>query len=64
MEKMTDAIYIKRKKLAELLSVTPRTIQRWEEKGLPVIRINGAAPMYDFTQVKKWIEENNTEEQA
>lgn len=59
---MTDAIFIKRKKLAELLSVNPLTIKRWEEKGLPVIRSNGRNPLYDFPAVKKWLEENNTQD--
>lgn len=45
---------ITRNHLAELLSVRPLTINRWEKKGLPVIHI-GKLPRYDFMSVMDWV---------
>ena len=43
-----------RRHLAQLLSVTPRTIQRWEKLGLPVEHI-GDLPRYRYSEVMDWI---------
>ena len=45
---------ITRNHLAELLSVKPLTINRWEKRGLPVMHI-GELPRYDFMDVMDWI---------
>ena len=47
---------ITRNHLAELLSVKPLTINRWEKIGLPVVHIGvGKLPRYNFMDVMDWI---------
>jgi len=55
MEIMNDLMT--RKTLALKLDCSPRTIIRYEKKGLPVIRIGGLR-RYDWAEVTKWIELN------
>jgi phage terminase Nu1 subunit (DNA packaging protein) len=44
-----------RKQLAEDLDVCTKTVQRLEERGLPVIRLIGRRPLYDPAAVREWI---------
>lgn len=50
-----DKTYLTRKQLAQKLDKNPRTIKRWEEDGLPVIRVNAMTVLYDFEAVSDWL---------
>lgn len=49
------------RKLCELLSIAPRTAERWrrEGKGPPAIRLGGRSPRYryDLAEVRAWLAE-------
>jgi phage terminase Nu1 subunit (DNA packaging protein) len=46
--------FLTRKQLAVELDVCVRTIERFEDRGLPVLRL-GRRPLYDPEAVRKWI---------
>jgi phage terminase Nu1 subunit (DNA packaging protein) len=52
---MTDQILLKRKDLARVLGVAEITIKRWQEQGLPCIRINTKSLYYDINEVRAWM---------
>lgn len=43
-----------KKGLALYLGLTTKTIERYQDKGMPVIYINGILPRYDLEQVMEW----------
>lgn len=46
--------FLTRKQLAEELDVCTKTIENFEGRGLPVIRL-GRRPLYDPEAVREWI---------
>jgi hypothetical protein len=43
-----------RKQLAAELDVCTKTVERFEERGLPTVRL-GRRPLYDRAAVRQWI---------
>ncbi len=50
-----DGELLTRKELAQKLKVSVITINRWEKSGLPVIKVNGNRPRYDYQKVLDWM---------
>lgn len=44
-----------RKEIAEFLKVTTMTIDRYEKKGMPVLRPAGGDPKYDPQAIVEWM---------
>lgn len=49
--------------IAEKLRVTTMTIDRYEKKGMPVLRPAGGDPRYDFDAIIEWMKSKPEEEQ-
>lgn len=63
---MTNPVYITTKQLAEMLNMSPRTLEvhRIHGGGIPYLKFGGAV-RYDMEDVKKYLEEckrNSTSE--
>ena len=54
--------YLTRFSLAHKFNVSERTIQRWEEQGMPVFII-GKIHRYELNPVLSWIESRKTEKE-
>lgn len=50
-----DETLLKRKDIAHILKISPMTIRRWEDQGLPFTKINHQTKYYDLAKVKEWI---------
>lgn len=55
VEPSPDALLMSQKELAEALDMTPKTIQRWAGKGMPVA-VPGDHPRYRLEDVQRWNE--------
>jgi len=47
-------MFLNKKEMAEILGVSIQTIDRWQNLGLPFIKIPGAAPKYEKETVLEW----------
>ena len=51
----TDDAVLSPAELGQLLGVTPRTVVRWGDDGMPTIRTLGGYQRFRWADVKRWI---------